>query len=123
MPVLLDPCTSANLMTDLPIRNHVSSIFNPILGQIRGLIGKQVQEIRRKEGKPPKVIALLFTTPAALKTFQCIMLVGGFGRCSYLFQVVRKEFASQETEILQSSGNEPYVAPLLDKDFYRRAYT
>jgi hypothetical protein len=67
MPVLLDPCTSANIMTDLPIRNHVSSIFNPILGQIRGLIGKQVQEIKRKEGKPPKVIALLFTTPACAK--------------------------------------------------------
>ncbi|KAF2814349.1 uncharacterized protein BDZ99DRAFT_437244 [Mytilinidion resinicola] len=75
-------------------RGHVRGIFQPVMNQIRGLVKKQVDEIRNKEGKKPK----------------CIMLVGGFGRCSYLYKVFRTEYSNQDIEILQSSGNNPWTA-------------
>jgi len=33
----------------------VQSIFNPVLGRIRQLIGNQVRLVKEKEGKNPKV--------------------------------------------------------------------
>jgi len=36
------------------------------------------------------------------------MLVGGFGACSYLYKVVKREFGSQGIEVLQPTGNATY---------------
>ncbi|OCK99574.1 actin-like ATPase domain-containing protein [Cenococcum geophilum 1.58] len=75
-------------------KGHVRGIFSLALGQIRALVHKQIAEIQKKEKKAPK----------------CIMLVGGFGRCTYLYKVFNSEYSNQEIEVLQPSGNNPWTA-------------
>ncbi|KAF2110481.1 hypothetical protein BDV96DRAFT_691242 [Lophiotrema nucula] len=73
-------------------KRGVQSIFDPVLGRVRQLIGNQVKQVQEKYGKPPKYI----------------MLVGGFGACRYLHHVVEKEFSRQGIEVLQTTGNANY---------------
>ncbi|ORY02350.1 hypothetical protein BCR34DRAFT_627561 [Clohesyomyces aquaticus] len=72
----------------------VQTLFDPVLGQIRSLVLKQIGDIKKKEGKPPK----------------CIMLVGGFGRCSYLYTALTKILGTQGIAVLQAAGEEPWTA-------------
>lgn len=89
----------------------VKEAFDPVIDAIIHLIGGQVKSVKEKEGVNPKVkqnhtdfIPVEFI--ADPKMIQYIIMVGGFGRCKYLFDRVDQKFSS-EIEVLQSKETKP----------------
>ncbi|KAJ2894215.1 uncharacterized protein MKZ38_007831 [Zalerion maritima] len=64
--------------------DEVASIFNPILCRVQDLIESQVRGVIAQTGKKPKYL----------------ILVGGFGRCSYLYEYLKSNL-NYDVEILQ----------------------
>ncbi|KAF2651441.1 hypothetical protein K491DRAFT_637347 [Lophiostoma macrostomum CBS 122681] len=75
-------------------REHVLEVFDPITTKIQKLIRKQVQEVMASVGRSPT----------------CVLLVGGFGRCLYLYHALKTDIGSQGIEILQADGDGPWTA-------------
>ncbi|KAK6206224.1 hypothetical protein QIS74_13643 [Colletotrichum tabaci] len=73
---------------------ELDPVFRKIARQVEELVTEQMQEIRRKYAKVPKYI----------------ILVGGFGRCTYLFHHLVQETATDGTEVLQAQGSRPWSA-------------
>ncbi|RSM15047.1 hypothetical protein CDV31_005127 [Fusarium ambrosium] len=71
--------------------NEILSVFSPIVDKIVSLVRRQYDAIERKYSQYPKHI----------------ILVGGFGRCRYLFDRLQAEFTSS---VLQSQGSKPWTA-------------
>ncbi|KAF2127837.1 actin-like ATPase domain-containing protein [Dothidotthia symphoricarpi CBS 119687] len=75
-------------------RGHVREIFDDVVSQVRSLVNDQVSAVEEKTGRPPKAV----------------VLVGGFGSCRYLFNLLRVENRHRGIEVYQSSGNRPWTA-------------
>ncbi|KAK3398271.1 hypothetical protein B0T20DRAFT_498039 [Sordaria brevicollis] len=73
---------------------EVKGVFDPIIEKITNLIDGQIIAVKKKTGANPKVY---------------VVMVGGFGRCRYLFQMVKDNFGD-DIEILQSRGAAPWTA-------------
>ncbi|EEU48642.1 uncharacterized protein NECHADRAFT_90172 [Fusarium vanettenii 77-13-4] len=71
--------------------DEILSVFSPIVDKIVSLVRRQCDAIERKYSQPPKHI----------------VLVGGFGRCRYLFDRLQTEF---ESSVLQAQGSKPWTA-------------
>ncbi|KAI8719009.1 hypothetical protein NCS52_00681200 [Fusarium sp. LHS14.1] len=71
--------------------DEILSVFSPIVDKIVSLVRRQCDAIERKYSEPPKHI----------------VLVGGFGRCRYLFDRLQTEF---ESSVLQAQGSKPWTA-------------
>ncbi|CVK95020.1 related to hsp70 protein [Fusarium proliferatum] len=76
----------------LELSSDILSAYTPIVHKIEGLIRRQTQAVESKFGKPAKYI----------------ILVGGFGRSSYLYSKLQSTFF--ESTVLQSRGNKPWTA-------------
>jgi hypothetical protein len=85
----------------------VETLFNPVLGQIRSLVQRQIDQIKSKEKKLPKVFPSSSLDRTEPNRMQCIMLVGGFGRCSYLYASLKEVFGPKGIDVLQTAGEEP----------------
>ncbi|KAF5638257.1 mitochondrial-type heat shock 70 [Fusarium tjaetaba] len=72
--------------------SDILSAYTPIVDKIEGLVRRQAQAVKSKLGKPAKYI----------------ILVGGFGRSSYLYDKLQRAFF--ESTVLQSRGNKPWSA-------------
>ncbi|KLO96325.1 related to hsp70 protein [Fusarium fujikuroi] len=72
--------------------SDILSAYTPIVDRIEGLVRRQAQAVKSKLGTPAKYI----------------ILVGGFGRSSYLYNKLRSAFS--ESTVLQSRGNKPWSA-------------
>ncbi|KAF5561106.1 mitochondrial-type heat shock 70 [Fusarium napiforme] len=72
--------------------SDILSAYTPIVDRIEGLVRRQAQAVKSKLGKPAKYI----------------ILVGGFGRSSYLYNKLQSVFS--ESTVLQSRGNKPWSA-------------
>ncbi|KAF5667436.1 Hsp70 chaperone protein [Fusarium denticulatum] len=72
--------------------SDILSAYTPIVDRIEGLVRRQAQAVKSKLGKPAKYI----------------ILVGGFGRSSYLYDRLQRAFF--ESTVLQSRGNKPWSA-------------
>ncbi|KAK3488063.1 uncharacterized protein B0T23DRAFT_447115 [Neurospora hispaniola] len=83
--------TSVPTITILP--GDVREAFDPIVDQINSLIDGQINAVKEKEGVSPKYV----------------ILVGGFGRCNYLYDRVNERFGA-EVEVLQAKGAKPWTA-------------
>ncbi|KAH7273994.1 hypothetical protein B0J15DRAFT_567509 [Fusarium solani] len=77
-------------LTESP-RDEILSVFSPIVDKIVSLVRRQYDAIERKYSQHPKHI----------------VLVGGFGRCRYLFDRLQAEF---ESSVLQAQGSKPWTA-------------
>ncbi|RSL67500.1 hypothetical protein CEP54_003231 [Fusarium duplospermum] len=71
--------------------DDILSVFSPIVDKIVSLVRRQCDAIERKYSQRPKHI----------------ILVGGFGRCRYLFDRLQAEF---ESSVLQAQGSKPWTA-------------
>ncbi|KAK3953443.1 hypothetical protein QBC32DRAFT_387599 [Pseudoneurospora amorphoporcata] len=71
----------------------VKGAFDPVIEKINNLIDGQISAVKEKEGVSPKYV----------------ILVGGFGRCNYLYDRVKERFG-KEVEILQAKGAKPWTA-------------
>ncbi|KAH7631214.1 hypothetical protein B0T09DRAFT_357204 [Sordaria sp. MPI-SDFR-AT-0083] len=80
--------TSPPTVTITP--EDVKGAFDPVIEKINNLIDGQINAVKEKEGVSPKYV----------------ILVGGFGRCNYLFYRVEERFG-KEVEILQAKGAKP----------------
>ncbi|KAI1080046.1 hypothetical protein F5B20DRAFT_590217 [Whalleya microplaca] len=69
----------------------VRQIFNSVLPQIHTLVGGQLQAVVEKTQKYPKFV----------------ILVGGFGRCPFIFKSLEQRLGSI-TEVLQGRGERPW---------------
>ncbi|RKK72783.1 hypothetical protein BFJ69_g9876 [Fusarium oxysporum] len=72
--------------------SDILSAYTPIVDKIEALIRRQTQAVKSKLGKSAKYI----------------ILVGGFGRSSYLYSKLQSAFF--ESTVLQSRGNKPWSA-------------
>ncbi|KAF5542336.1 mitochondrial-type heat shock 70 [Fusarium mexicanum] len=72
--------------------SDILSAYTPIVDKIEGLVRRQTQAVEAKLGKSAKYI----------------ILVGGFGRSSYLYNKLQSAFS--ESTVLQSRGNKPWSA-------------
>jgi len=75
-------------------REHLRPIFEKVTSQIRKLVNNQIKAVVEKKGRRPTAI----------------ILVGGFGRCRALYQLLREEHSANEIEVLQPSGARPWTA-------------
>lgn len=75
---------------DLPIitfeRLEIDDIFEPTFTKILELVTEQIKRVQGKTRTPPKYI----------------MLVGGFGRCGYLFERMKEHVSTTKIKVLQS---------------------
>ncbi|KAI0439053.1 hypothetical protein F4803DRAFT_568959 [Xylaria telfairii] len=88
---------------DLPKRNkrgqvivdaaEIRTVFEKVLSQIYDLLQKQLDSIESRTQKPPKFV----------------ILVGGFGRCPFLFRSLKNRF-KDIMDILQARGEKPWSA-------------
>ncbi|KAL2016085.1 hypothetical protein VTK56DRAFT_4292 [Thermocarpiscus australiensis] len=70
--------------------SDVRAAFDPVVGKIRAMVDEQVNAVRTVKGKDPKYVTL----------------VGGFGRCRFLFTNLKEHLAG-DIEVLQSRGSGP----------------
>ncbi|RYP20439.1 hypothetical protein DL765_002815 [Monosporascus sp. GIB2] len=73
--------------------SEIRGVFSNVTTRINGLVGKQVQAIKKKTSKNPKFV----------------ILAGGFGRCPFIYASLR-DFYQGVTEVLQSDGERPWSA-------------
>lgn len=86
---------------------EMKQVFQPTMKKIIDLVLAQVHEVVAKEGKNPKVSSPRSSCPVSLMNCipQYIILVGGFGRNTYLYASLTAR--SGGIEVLQSQGEEP----------------
>ncbi|KAI1409418.1 actin-like ATPase domain-containing protein [Hypoxylon sp. FL1857] len=72
---------------------HVEEVFENVISQIEGLVGHQLRRVREKLKKQPRYI----------------ILVGGFGRCRFLYERL-SILVGDHSEVLQGSGSAPWTA-------------
>jgi len=72
-------------------REHLRPIFEKVTLQIRKLVNNQIKAVIAKKCRCPSAI----------------ILVGGFGRCRALYQLLREEHSENGIEVLQPSGARP----------------
>jgi len=75
-------------------REHLRPIFEKVTSQIGRLVNNQIKGVMAKKGRRPTAI----------------ILVGGFGRCRALYQLLREEHSTTGIEVLQASGARPWTA-------------
>ncbi|KAK3502989.1 hypothetical protein B0T13DRAFT_501190 [Neurospora crassa] len=80
--------TSLPTITITP--GDIKKAFDPVVEKINSLIDGQINAVKEKEGVNPKYV----------------ILVGGFGRCNYLYDRVNGRFGA-EVEVLQAKGAKP----------------
>ncbi|KAK3398281.1 hypothetical protein B0T20DRAFT_498078 [Sordaria brevicollis] len=76
---------------------EIATVFNPVIDKINDLILRQAAAVKKKHAVYPKYI----------------ILVGGFGRCKYLFEkvkVMKDQLLSEKIEVLQARGADPWTA-------------
>ncbi|KAK1783177.1 hypothetical protein QBC45DRAFT_466942 [Copromyces sp. CBS 386.78] len=76
---------------------EIEDVFNPVIDKINHLIHRQAVAVKEKYNIYPKYV----------------ILVGGFGRCKYLFEKVKAmkdRLLSEEIEVLQARGADPWTA-------------
>ncbi|KAI1423137.1 hypothetical protein F5Y12DRAFT_759014 [Xylaria sp. FL1777] len=73
--------------------DELQPIFDKIVSQIGGLAQKQINAIKTKTSRLPKLL----------------ILVGGFGRSPYMLKYLKKNLHSQIT-VLQARGDKPWTA-------------
>ncbi|KAH8725615.1 hypothetical protein GQ44DRAFT_771933 [Phaeosphaeriaceae sp. PMI808] len=89
------PCVMRGAPPSITLdKGHVKDTFEHVVSQIRALVNDQISAVEEKENKLPKGI----------------ILVGGFGSCRYIFNVLRRENELRGIEVLQSSGYKPWTA-------------
>lgn len=92
---LPNECVARGAPPDITLnRGHVSEIFENVISKVRSLVNDQVDAVAAKEGRLPKAI----------------VLVGGFGSCRYLYNMLKKEHKPRGIEVYQSSGTKPWTA-------------
>ncbi|RYP44143.1 hypothetical protein DL768_009378 [Monosporascus sp. mg162] len=74
-------------------RSEIHEVFSNVTTRIKGLVGNQVQAIKKKTSKNPKFV----------------ILAGGFGRCPFIYASLREQYQGV-TEVLQSDGERPWSA-------------
>lgn len=90
----------------------VKTAFDPVIEKINNLIDGQINAVKEKEGVSPKVrrrqasSQLPFFSLLTDRIIQYVILVGGFGRCNYLYDRVDERFG-MEVEVLQAKGAKP----------------
>jgi hypothetical protein len=91
----------------------VRSVFDPVVNEIKSMVAEQIAAVKARCNKDPKVGKagaspirhwLLLGVPTDI--VQYVFLVGGFGRCRYLFNSL-KESVGKSIEILQSRSTGP----------------
>jgi len=78
---------------------------------VQDLINNQIASIYRQEGRLPKVCTIWLARNRfglAFKSF--VILVGGFGANSYLYNVLKEEHGIDGIDIVQSSHDRAWVA-------------
>ncbi|KAF2267197.1 hypothetical protein CC78DRAFT_541863 [Lojkania enalia] len=75
-------------------KGHVREIFENVISKIRSLVNDQIDAVEEKERRLPKAV----------------VLVGGFGSCRYLYNILNLEHRPRGIEIYQSSGTKPWTA-------------
>ncbi|RYO89266.1 hypothetical protein DL766_000903 [Monosporascus sp. MC13-8B] len=70
--------------------SEIHGVFSNVTTRINGLVGNQVQAIKKKTSKNPKFV----------------ILAGGFGRCPFIYASLRDIYQGV-TEVLQSDGERP----------------
>lgn len=99
-PVILDlprPCEILLGDAELVLEHgDIVKIFDPIVKEIEALVLQQVRAVKKKCGKPPKHV----------------VLIGGFGRSSYLAARLRQLRVDdhRDTSVLQAGGSGPWMA-------------
>ncbi|KAI0547884.1 hypothetical protein F4679DRAFT_597111 [Xylaria curta] len=73
--------------------NEIRGIFQDVLSKVYDMLQKQLDGIESRSQKPPKFV----------------ILVGGFGRCPFLFKSLKTQFM-RKTDILQDRGEKPWSA-------------
>ncbi|PTB46849.1 hypothetical protein M441DRAFT_445543 [Trichoderma asperellum CBS 433.97] len=82
------------ISSDISIHNYeIVNVFHPITSQIVELVTAQVNEVKMRYKKQAKFV----------------ILVGGFGRCHYLYNCLIEGLRGK-VEVLQSSGARPWTA-------------
>jgi hypothetical protein len=73
-------------------RNEINEVFQQSFIDTKNLINDQIELVKAKELKSPKAI----------------ILVGGYGACNFLYEVLAKEIESTpDIQILQPTGDGP----------------
>ncbi|KAI0163950.1 hypothetical protein GGR57DRAFT_498034 [Xylariaceae sp. FL1272] len=72
---------------------EIRKIFDSVMPQIRTLLGNQIDGVIQKTSRSPKFV----------------ILVGGFGRCPYLFEDLKKSFSGR-VSVLKARGEKPWSA-------------
>ncbi|KAI0453565.1 hypothetical protein F5B21DRAFT_525719 [Xylaria acuta] len=73
--------------------NEIRNVFDHVLSQIYDLLQKQLDNVESRTEKPPKFV----------------ILVGGFGRCPFLFSSLETRF-KDKVDVLQARGEKPWSA-------------
>ncbi|KAF2726578.1 hypothetical protein EJ04DRAFT_517742 [Polyplosphaeria fusca] len=88
-------CIERGAPRTIPLnKGHVSEIFEDVVSKIRGLVNDQIASVEDEEGRLPKAV----------------VLVGGFGSCRYLYNVLNTENKPRGIEVYQSTGAKPWTA-------------
>jgi hypothetical protein len=96
--------------------DDIRGVFDPTVHKIQTLVDEQVRAVKLKTEARPKVRSPVTIErsqmPLGLANTQAILqyviMVGGFGRCQYLFASLKKHLGDG-IEVLQSRGSGPYV--------------
>lgn len=109
-------------LTSLPklsfTAQEIEEVFCPVVDKINTLIHRQVRSVKEKTNAYPKVCFNfllpmdigIFDTSFLITLMQYVILVGGFGRCKYLFQKIKAQtdlLLNAGIEVLQARGAEP----------------
>ncbi|KAA8631132.1 hypothetical protein SMACR_07358 [Sordaria macrospora] len=89
---------------------EIQGAFNPVIYKINRLIHRQALAVMKKHNVYPKYV----------------ILVGGFGRCKYLFERVKtmkNHLLSEDIEVLQARGADPWTAICRGAVFHASAST
>ncbi|KAF9766862.1 hypothetical protein IL306_000668 [Fusarium sp. DS 682] len=88
------------------------NVFDPVIEQVQGLVLKQIQHVKHKYRKYPKAGSFFISVhDIPPNIFQFVILVGGFGRSSYLYERLEKAVPGR-IEVLQENGTGPWTAVL-----------
>ncbi|KAI9777720.1 MAG: hypothetical protein M1839_008639 [Geoglossum umbratile] len=86
-------------------RKQIVMIFDPVISQIQDLVDDQVRSAQLKAFRRPKAI----------------LLVGGFGSCRYLYELLDARNAPKDIKVLQPQGDRPWSA--VSRGAVMRAFT
>ncbi|KAI1386328.1 actin-like ATPase domain-containing protein [Hypoxylon trugodes] len=94
-PVDLPPqCAKGGRFPRIELKSgHIEEVFENVISQIEGLVGQQFKKVNEKLKQPPKYV----------------ILVGGFGRCRFLYERL-SILVGDQSDVLQGSGPAPWTA-------------